>query len=124
MTLSKILIVEDDKIASKLMQKCLESMNLVSFVCSNGRRAWETLMDNHDISLVLTDIAMPDMDGRELIQGMKEDAKLKNIPIIAVSGVIGPNQISSIISLGADRFLPKPIDISVLKEYVTLLLKI
>lgn len=124
MTSKKILVAEDDAIASKLIRKCLDSMQLVSIASSNGKRAWDVLVDNPDISLVITDIAMPDMDGRELIQAMKENEKLKNIPIIIVSGIIGPNQISTVLSLGASRFLPKPIDIGMLKEYVTLLLEL
>lgn len=124
MSIPKILVAEDDPISSKMIQKCLDGMNLVSIASSNGRRAWDVLIDNPDISLVITDIAMPDMDGKELIKAMKDNEKLRNIPIIIVSGVVGPNQISSIISLGASRFLPKPIDISMLKEYVILLLEL
>lgn len=118
----KILIVEDDSTTRRVICKCIEGMGLCAIQSSNGRRAWDVLLDNPDIALVITDMAMPDMNGKALITAMRAEEALAAIPIMVVSGVVGPNEIASVLELGASRFLSKPIEIALLKQYVELLI--
>ena len=120
--MKKILIAEDDPTSRRIILKCVEASGHFGIACSNGRRAWETLLDNPDISLLITDISMPDMDGRELIASVRASSDLKQLPIVIVSGVVGPNEIASLIEEGASRFLPKPLNVSYLADYLKILL--
>ena len=123
MTPNKILIAEDDPIVSKMLWHCVSKMGFAPVVSSNGKRAWDVLCDNVDIALLITDMSMPEMSGKELIQAVRESDLLSNIPIIIVSGVVGPNEIADTLKLGASRFLPKPVDTKMLQNYISLLLE-
>ena len=66
---------------------------------------------------------MPEVDGRQLIAFVRAEPKLKDLPVVIVSGVVGPHQIASLLQDGASRFLPKPIDANDIKGYVSKLMK-
>jgi CheY-like chemotaxis protein len=122
--MKKILIAEDDLTSRTIIVRSVEAAGHIAFCCSNGKRAWETLCDNTDFSLLITDISMPDMDGRELIARVRSaGAPIQQMPIIIVSGVVGPAEIASLIEEGASRFLPKPLNVSYLADYMKALLE-
>ena len=81
-------------------------------------------MDNQDIDLLITDFSMPEMDGRRLIQRIRNSSNLKQIPIIIVSGVVGPKEIADVLEAGATAFLPKPLKVKDIKEYINRYLKL
>ncbi|MDY7001636.1 MAG: response regulator [Thermodesulfobacteriota bacterium] len=108
--MAKILIAEDDRITCLVLAKILEDMGHVAILCRDGRRAMDTLADNQDIAVVITDVSMPEMDGRELIQNIRSNKETALLPVIMISGVVGPKEIADVLSLGAAAFLPKPIN--------------
>ncbi|MBU1247772.1 MAG: response regulator, partial [Proteobacteria bacterium] len=59
---------------------------------------------------LITDIMMPEMDGRQLIQTLRGDTQFQQLPIIIMSAVVGVRDISGLLKLGASRFLSKPLD--------------
>ncbi|MDZ4786036.1 MAG: response regulator [bacterium] len=118
----KVLICDDDLITRKLLSRTVESLGHTAINASSGKKAWDILMDNSDISLLITDIAMPDLDGRELIKTIRGNESVAKLPIIIVSGVVGYNEIREILELGASRFMPKPLDLSELKKYIEALI--
>ena len=67
----KILVVEDDKNLRKLIVTCLEKSNYTVFESKNGEEALE-IMDKEYVDLIVTDIMMPEMDGYEMIQLLRE----------------------------------------------------
>ena len=75
----------------------------------NGREALAVL-DQQSVDLVLTDIEMPEMDGYALLEHRHDDARLREIPFIVISGVEEMASIIACIKLGAEDFLPKPFD--------------
>lgn len=120
----KILIAEDEVTTRKLLANATNDLGLVSLEASNGRTALNFLCDNPDISLLVTDIAMPEMDGRELIAAARQHPAFADLPIIIVSGIVSLNQINEILIAGAWRFMPKPIDLRMFRDYLRLFLKI
>jgi len=72
---------------------------------------------------LISDIMMPEMDGRQLIQTLRGDSGLKDLPIIIMSAVVGIKQISDLLDLGASLFQPKPIDLTELKKTLTVVLR-
>ncbi len=114
----KILIAEDDKVTQKLVAKTVENMGYVAIVSPNGKHAYDTLKVNEDIRLLISDIMMPEMDGRQLVQTLRGDSELKDMPIIIMSAVVGIKQISDLLDLGASMFQPKPLDLTELRKHI------
>ena len=112
----KVLVVDDDPVACKLIGRALQRTGYFVVFASNGVRALSVLEDNRDIDLLVTDMQMPEMDGRELVLAMLK--QLKNPPpVILVSGAIKLSQITDLLDLGVKRFMPKPANIAHLLAY-------
>lgn len=116
--MAKVLIAEDDRISQKLAAKIVEEMGHTAFVSPNGKHAYEALMAGNDFSMLLTDIMMPEMDGRQLIQTLRGDQQFMQLPIVIMSAVVGISEISNLLQLGATLFLAKPLDRKELQEYI------
>ena len=116
--MQKVLIVEDEKSIRSTISMILEDMGLYVTQSPNGRHALETLKINDDFSLIITDMVMPEMDGRELIQAIHEDDSIENIPILIISGYVGMKEISDLLRMGATMFIPKPLKSDELREGV------
>ena len=115
----KILIAEDDAVTQKMVSRVVEDMGCVAIISPNGKHAYETLKVNEDISLLISDIMMPEMDGKQLIQTLRGDTGFKDLPIIIMSAVVGIKQIADLMDLGASMFQPKPLDMNELKMNIT-----
>ncbi len=115
--MKKVLIVDDDRATRLTIKKMLEDLNLCAIQCHNGDHALQTLMCNQDISLVITDMVMPETDGRWLIQSMHKHKQLGNVPIIIMSSVVGVKDIADLLDLGAKAFVHKPVKQADIKEY-------
>lgn len=114
----KVLIVEDDPAIRAIVAKVIESMGHVPLLSPNGKHALETLACDPDIALILTDMAMPVMDGRELIKEVRRPGQAPAPPVLIMSGVVGPRDIADLLEEGAEAFLTKPIRKEDLREYV------
>ncbi len=105
----RILIVDDEEINRKILGNILGESYETDFA-EDGGRAYEMLCDRTvRYSLILLDLLMPVMDGFELLQKIKADENLMNIPIIVMTSE-KPAEVRSI-KLGADDFITKPYDI-------------
>jgi signal transduction histidine kinase/DNA-binding response OmpR family regulator len=101
-----ILLVEDNAEMRFYFKETLAgSITLVEM--ENGKKALDWLKNNH-ADLVISDIMMPEMDGREFITIIKKDDKLKKIPIIAISALSGQANQLSLLQLGIDDYIVKP----------------
>ncbi|MEE9385891.1 MAG: response regulator [Nannocystaceae bacterium] len=116
--MSKILVVDDEPISRKIVSKIAQTLGHTTVHASDGMRAWTTLEDNPDIALVCTDFEMPQLDGRELTRKIRSNRQHAELPIVMISGVILPHELCALLSLGVDRFLPKPIDQGQLRGYL------
>jgi len=105
--MSKILVIDDDNMARRAISENLKASGFITVEASNGREAINVLQKEKPDS-VLLDLQMPDMDGIETMQKIKEiDA---NVPVIIVTGHGNiPTAVESI-KLGAYDFLVKPPD--------------
>ena len=86
-TKKRILIVDDDDLLRDFYAKVINGEGLEAVSASNGDEAIEVLNSNSDFSLAIIDLLMPIRTGWELIEYMKEDDQLKDIPIIALTGL-------------------------------------
>lgn len=108
--MAKILIVEDDMTSQMVLVNFVEKMGHAAFVSPHGRHAHEALLAHNEFDLIISDIMMPEMDGFELVNIIKGNSELCNLPIIMVSTVVSPTQIADVLDTKADFILPKPVD--------------
>ncbi len=116
--MTKILIVDDDPVMRKLLAKALGSLDVETFFSSDGIHALDALRCNKDFDLLITDISMPVLDGRQLITTIKNDPVLAQTPVLIMSGVVGMNEIADLLDLGASKFIPKPFNMGTLRDDV------
>lgn len=103
----KVLLVEDDLFFTKLVDKKLSNSKCVFNHVGTGDEAVKFLHDNVP-DVVLLDIMLPGgLDGFGVLKKMKEDEKLKNVPVIILSNLSSPADIERGMSLGAFRYLVK-----------------
>ena len=82
-----ILLVEDDLFLGKMLMRRLKVEGAKSVWVQNGEEALDKLKDD-TFDLIISDLMMPKMDGRELIKKIKVDEKIKDIPIIVLTNLI------------------------------------
>lgn len=118
--MEKVLIIDDDRTSRLLLKHVLEKMGYSVIQSGNGRHGWETLWENLDIAFVITDMMMPDMDGRELIHLIRQDEEQKDLPVIILSGCFGVDEVKPIMQISPDRtfFLNKPLDRETLISHI------
>jgi CheY-like chemotaxis protein len=108
-----VLVVENGEMIADLIRRYLEEENYAVVVAHNGLEAIKVLekTNNHDLPYCITmAIMMPEMNGLEACQHIKNDKRFKDVPIVMVSAQNDvQNQIKSI-ECGADDFLSKPIE--------------
>lgn len=117
----KILVVDDEKDMQNLFvqrfRKEIKSgeMNFI-FACS-GNEALEFLnQQNHEFVLILSDINMPGMSGLELLLQIKQKYNAPPPVVMMITAYGDDYNYSQAMSLGADDFLTKPLDFTVLKQ--------
>jgi CheY-like chemotaxis protein len=114
----KVLIAEDDPVSQKFVSLVVERLGHCALVSPNGRHAWESLCAENRFSLLITDVMMPGMDGSTLIRNLRTHDRLRELPVLAMSAYIGVSDISGLLSIGATWFLPKPVEVKALEEYL------
>lgn len=120
---SQVLIVDDVKSNRDLLRNFLETYKLESIEASNGIDAIE-LVKKYSPGMILMDIRMPEMDGFETTERIKNIKEAKNIPIIALSAIaLTPGEYTNKINELFDGYLRKPIDFDKLEDLLTKYLK-
>lgn len=102
----KILIGEDDSGILDVLQLMLEDENYAVEISRDGKKIYQLQDDLPD--LILLDIWMSGVDGRDLCMFLKKNSQTKNIPVIILSANRDTEEIAN--SVGADGFLQKPFD--------------
>jgi CheY-like chemotaxis protein len=115
----RILIVDDDPNLLRLMHDTLEAIGYSPISVPNGHHAIQLVKTEH-IDLVIADISMPEMDGLQILQKVKEHDP--NIPVLLITGVNMNNIKDRVYQYGADAFLDKPFRISRIEELLESLL--
>lgn len=103
---TQVLIAEDSGVQRKILSKHLASLEYPVISATNGREALD-LFFSHQPRIVITDIEMPEMDGLELIQHVRESGS-DEVHIMVLSSVDRKDTVVEALSLGADDYLVKP----------------
>jgi len=85
-TIHEVLVIDDDPNDLRLMEKILnENGRYKPILAEGGRRGWEAISTKAPHAIIL-DIFMPDMDGFAILEKLRDDPSLRNVPVIVVSG--------------------------------------
>ncbi len=104
-----VLVVDDEKATRKTIGGILSRDGHQVVLASDGLRALHLLEDNPQIELMITDVIMPGLDGRELVAKVRENPKTASLPTLIMSATVKVSEIRALLEAGAGRFLAKPV---------------
>lgn len=109
----RILVVDDGESNRRLLERSLSQQGHDVECAADGRSAL-TQLHQKDFDLVLLDMLMPGMDGLEVLSIIKSDTKLQHIPVIVISALDDFDRVIECIKGGAEDYLPKPFNATLL----------
>jgi DNA-binding response OmpR family regulator len=122
MPLTSVIIVEDQPEVADMLAEMLRVSDFHAVICNFSAPAIKMIAGEKP-DPVLLDVMMPDMSGYDVLKSMRADAQLARIPVILISALSQPIDISTGLAAGASAFLTKPVDFLELKNTVERLTK-
>jgi signal transduction histidine kinase/ActR/RegA family two-component response regulator len=113
----RVLLVDDDEMNRYFGGKLLKTCGVQTDVAKNGQDALEKLKANH-IDLVLMDVNMPEMDGYEATQHIRNDPSLSQLPVIALTAHAMTSIREKCLSSGMNDFITKPFELEALESII------
>ena len=113
----KILIVDDEPYNVDYLEQELEDLNYETIAAVNGQEALDKIKSESP-DLVLLDIMMPIMDGFTVLKKVKEDPSIRHIPVIIISAMTDLESVVKGIENGAEDYLPKPFEPTLLQARI------
>jgi CheY-like chemotaxis protein len=104
-----VLTVDDDPSILDVLSRLLASKNLRVISTTDPEKVL-SLAKEEQPRLIISDIAMPGMDGLSLLKRLKEDAATRDIPLILLTSSMDPKDMQEGLDSGAEAYIPKPID--------------
>ena len=114
---ARLLVVDDNKVNRLLLTRSLELQGHSVASAENGRVALEMLRRER-FDLLLLDMEMPEMDGFQVLEQLVADLQLRDLPVIVTSSLEGIDNVVRCIELGAEDYLPKPVNPVLLKARI------
>jgi CheY-like chemotaxis protein len=106
----KVLIVDDDVRNIFALSSVLERRGMKVLTAGTGREAIDTLEKTDDVAIVLMDIMMPEMDGYETMQVIRQNPSFRRLPIIALTAKAMKGDREKCLEAGASEYLAKPVN--------------
>ncbi len=106
----KVLVVDDDVRNIFALSSVLERRGMTVLTAGTGREAIAMLESTPDIAIVLMDIMMPEMDGYETMQVIRENACFRRLPIVALTAKAMKGDREKCLEAGASEYLAKPVN--------------
>jgi CheY-like chemotaxis protein len=106
----KVLIVDDDVRNIFALSSVLERRGMSVLTAGTGREAIATVESVSDLSIVLMDIMMPEMDGYETMQVIRQNPQFRRLPIIALTAKAMKGDREKCLEAGASEYLAKPVN--------------
>ncbi len=115
---SSLLVVDDNSMNRIMLSRYISKLGYQAALVENGRQALDKLQ-GEPFDLVLLDVEMPEMDGYQVLEQLKADTRLRDIPVIMISAVEELESVVKCIELGAQDYLPKPFNPVLLRARLT-----
>jgi signal transduction histidine kinase/DNA-binding response OmpR family regulator/HPt (histidine-containing phosphotransfer) domain-containing protein len=118
---ARILVVEDNSINQQVIQKTIESEGFIVDIANNGKEA-VNMVDKIRFNAVLMDMQMPEMDGMEATQLIRQKPQHNELPIIAMTAHAMSDVREKLLAVGMNDYITKPFDVddlfSVLEKWI------
>jgi len=111
----RALVVDDYEHVRKRLTEALRNLEVQVTEADNGLEAIAKLREE-TFDILFTDIVMPEMDGFELCEEVRNTPQLISLPVVVVSTHCDSNYIIKALRLGADDYVPKPVDPDLLRK--------
>jgi CheY-like chemotaxis protein len=106
-----ILIIDDDSRNIFALSAILKAKGFTILSAGGMQEAFALLHHNTAISYILLDMMMPEMDGYEALEKLKQDKRYRHIPVISVTAQAMVGDREKCLAAGADGYVSKPVDI-------------
>jgi serine phosphatase RsbU (regulator of sigma subunit) len=113
----RILVVDDNRVNRMTLLSSLQTLGYQVELAEDGRQALE-MVGTEAFDLMLLDILMPEMDGFEVLDHLQASGQLHELPVIVVSSVDDMDSIVRGIEMGAEDYLPKPFNATLLRARI------
>ena len=104
---SQVLVVDDDPGTRKLISSLLQRIGIQSILVKDGATALTLLEEGLVPALVILDLAMPELDGYEVLQRIRAERLFEGLPILILSASVDPSGIRRALDMGADGYVTK-----------------
>jgi len=108
-----VLIVDDDEFSRDMLSRRMQRAGYQVIATGDGRRV-ESLLEQHDVDLVLLDVVMPLINGHEVLAMIRAKQSLARLPVIMLTSRTGADEIAECFRCGANDYVTKPFDIQAL----------
>lgn len=115
--LPAVLVVDDNEENRDLLDRHLQRLGLRVVPAESGRHAL-TLLETQPVDLILLDIMMPGLNGFQVLEALKADARWRGLPVIMISALDDLDGVAKCIELGAEDYIFKPFKIILLRARV------
>ena len=106
----KVLVVDDDARNIFALTTVLENNEMEVLSATNGRQAIEVIQSTPDLSAVLMDIMMPEMDGYQTMREIRKDQKFRALPMLALTARAMKGDREKCLEAGASDYIAKPVN--------------
>ena len=114
----QVLIAEDDRVTGEILARTLQRWSYNTTLVADGALAWERLRVATEPTLAILDWMMPEMDGPEICRRVREELPLANMYLLLVTAREGRGDVVAGLDAGADDYIIKPFDPTVLLSRV------
>jgi CheY-like chemotaxis protein len=112
-----VLIAEDERDVRDAIAEALEDHDFIPLCAANGREALDMARRlAHKPCLILLDITMPEMDGRQFLHAQKQDPELRSVPVVVLTAHTDPPEV--VAQMEAEGWLKKPVQLEELLSVV------
>lgn len=117
----RALIVDDSRAMRALLGKMVSDFGLETVFAANGREALQQLADGGVPDVALVDWNMPEMNGLELVQAIRADARYTALPLVMVTTETEMAQVVKALEAGATEYIMKPFTPDILRDKLDML---
>jgi len=114
----KVIIADDDKVTTGLLEKTLRKWNFEVFTADNGEQTLEMIGNGNIPDIILLDWEMPVMDGMEVCRYLRSETGLEKIYIIMITSRDQKKDLIKGLEFGVDDYIPKPVDLRELRARI------
>lgn len=110
------LVVDDARVARKMVAKMVEQLGFEVITAEHGEDALSKMDPSNPPDAIVTDWNMPVMDGVEFAKIVRHTAAYSSVPILMISSEADPRRVAKALLSGVDEYLFKPVDAAMIRE--------